>query len=213
MRYNLFDCRSTVRNPTNEKRQQTDKERLSVSYLQNRGQETKKENQAHKCTSCTVMVETVNKLTDDLRAVQKKIQAINEVVAERDALLITLKRYDRVDKELEQLRECVNEDKYEILKLNVKIVDLEEEHRIYEKNARETIKGLSEAVARISSENDRLKMVIIKHKDCILDETVYRSDEAVENLGAAVNRNIQNNQVSYSFPSRRDPGSLNTTSA
>jgi predicted Zn-dependent protease len=93
------------------------------------------------------------------------------------------------------------------------MVALEEEHRSDKKNAQETINGLNEAVARISSENDKLKMVILKRKDCVLDDTVYRNDEAVENLSAAVNRNIQNNQVSYSFPSRRDPGSLNTTSA
>jgi hypothetical protein len=36
-------------------------------------------------------------LRDDLRAVQKKLEDTDEVVAERDALLITLKRYDRVD--------------------------------------------------------------------------------------------------------------------
>jgi uncharacterized coiled-coil DUF342 family protein len=161
MEYNLFDCRSMVRNPTGEETlssKQPEKDRLSVLSFQNKEQQTDKLNQTYQCTLCTIMEETINKLRNYMTALQKKQEEFDKVITERDMLVIRLQNYAHLDEELEKLREKVSKGnvmKTENVKLNV---DVAGQLHSEAKRIQETINRLNETVVRISSENKELQV-------------------------------------------------------
>jgi hypothetical protein len=92
------------------------------------------------------MEKTINNLRDELKAVQKKLEYVDEVIVERDMLAIRLENYVHVD-ELEKLRERVNEGngmKLEVDRLNIKVTQLAEQYRSEVKKHQETINRLNE---------------------------------------------------------------------
>jgi hypothetical protein len=195
-----------VRNPTNKSlpSKQTDEDHLSIVYFQTHEQQMEELNQAHQCSSCTIMKNTVTNLRDELTAVQQKLEGIEKVFAERNVLLNRSEYYAHVDEELEKLGKTVNESsmmKDEIEKLNVKVAELEEQHRSDRIQSDEAIKRLNEVVEELKQE-----IHLLRDSNVDDDIIVARSDEAVEHLSEAGYRKINNKQVSHSFPSSQDSG-------
>jgi DNA repair ATPase RecN len=144
------------------------------------------------------MKNIITNLRDDPTAVQEKLEGIEKVFAERNMLPVILEYYAHVDEELEKLRKTVNEGsmmKNEIEKLNVKVVELKEQHRCEAKKSEETIKRLNEVIQELKQE-----IHLLRDYDADGDIIVARSDEAVEHHSEAGYRKINNEQVSHSFP-------------
>lgn len=144
--------------------------------------------------------------TDDLTAVEKKLEDTDKVTLERDTLAIILDKYTHLNEELEYLHERVKEGsvlKSENEKINVKMMVMMEQHQSEVRERDETIKKLNETMENIKSENELLKQEIKWFHDTDEDDsiTVSISEEAVEPHSAAgVSRTFQNKKVSHSFP-------------
>jgi hypothetical protein len=202
MGYNLFYCRSMVRNLTNKSlpSKETNEDHLSILYFQTHEQQMEELNQAHQCSSCMIMKNTVTNLRDELTAVQQKLEGF----AERNVLLVRSEYYAHVDEELEKLGKTVNESsmmKDEMEKLNVKVAELEEQHPSDRIKSEEAIKRLNEVVEELKQE-----IHLLRDYNADDDIIVARSDEAVEHLSEAGYRKINNKQVSHSFPSCQESG-------
>ncbi|KDR16842.1 protein kinase PVPK-1-like isoform X6 [Zootermopsis nevadensis] len=147
---------------------------------------------------CRLTKYTINNLRDDLTAAQQRLENADQLPVQKNTLFVILKKFARVEKELESFRERVNEanaTKFDIQKMKDKMMDVEGKHRREIRRAQETINGLSEAVARISAENEKFKQqidnLLASHND---DVIVYTHEEAVGHLSAANNNNIKNKQ-------------------
>lgn len=194
MGYNVFDCRSMVRNPTNNKMlssKTNDNENLSMLSFQNKEQQTEELDKRCQCNSWPVMEETINKFRDNLTAIERKVEDVSEAIVERDMLLARLQNFDNVNQELEMLK--------------VKVADLMHHKHNGEKKTEKTIKKLNACVERLLYENKKLKQESdwIRYR-CGDKITVTRSDEAAGHLCTKGHRKITKKQVSHSFLSCRE---------
>jgi tRNA uridine 5-carbamoylmethylation protein Kti12 len=157
MGYNLFDCRSMVRNVINQEQQMEEpcEARHSSSFM--------------------IMKEISNDLKCGLTCIEEEVEGIAEVPAERNMLE---EQQSSANKESEatmkSLQDTIGRFSKENENLRAKIANLEEQRQSERESVKKIINSLKETVDRISSENRMLHARIenLETKHCGKRESI-----------------------------------------
>jgi cell division protein FtsB len=139
MGYNLFDCRSMMRNVINQE------------------QQMEEPSEACQSSSFMIMKEIGNDLKCVLTCLQKEVKGTAEVHAEWNMLEEKQSSPNqRSEVTIESLQATLSRIAKENEKLHAKIANLEEQEQSEKDSVKKIINSLEEAVDRISSENRML---------------------------------------------------------